>query len=89
MDRKVNIGDRVILKSNCGFTLGRGNPEQKSKYACEGTVEELPNPKQTLSIRVLWDNGHPNGYRPRDLIVIGKCKDNPNMSFRLKKEKGE
>ncbi len=85
MDRKINVGDRVLLNPRCGFTIGRGNPEHGSKYACTGTVK-LVNGK-SLPIRVAWDNGRENGYGPANLTVIGKGKDNPNTSFRLKKER--
>ncbi len=88
MDRKVNIRDRVVLNPRCGYTLGSGNPEYGSEYACEGTVESIVIGK-SLPVRVLWDNGRSNGYNFTNLTIIGKGKDNPNVSFRLKKESGK
>jgi hypothetical protein len=88
MDREVNIRDRVILNPRCGYTLGEGNPEYGSEYSCEGTVESIVIGK-SLPVRVLWDNGSSNGYNFTNLTVIGKGKDNPNVSFRLKKERGK
>ena len=85
MDRKVNVGDRVVLDKNCGYRLGRGNPEHGTRYACEGTVRSV-TVNMRLPIRVSWDNGRSNGYHPTNLTVISRGKDNPNISFRLKKE---
>lgn len=88
MDKKVNIGDRVVLNPNCGFNIGSANPEHGTEYACEGTVKSITS-NTRLQIRVLWDNGRTNGYNSTNLTVIDRGKDNPNISFRLKKERGK
>ncbi len=85
---KIEVHSRVILHKG-EFNPGRTNPAWGGEYACEGTVRSIRGGYDKLPIFVLWDNGFGNSYNHHHLLQVEDSKNNPNLSFRLKKAREE
>jgi hypothetical protein len=88
MSKEFAVGDKVVYISG-RHSSGNNNPLQGTSYACEGEIGELSDKYGSVtSITVFWNNGHRNSYSAMDLQHTGGHGiPNPNLSFRIKKQK--
>ena len=58
-------GDRVLLKPESPFNDG----DVENPINVEGEIVDI-DLSEKLCMTVVWDNGHSNGYKESDLILI-------------------
>ncbi len=77
----------IVVLANDGYDASEEDPIEGSEHECEGLVLGL-NEHDEHCLRVEWDNGHRNDYRPSDVRIIGQhdtmSSDNPNRTYKLK-----
>lgn len=90
----AQLGVKVLLRSDSGYSPTRSNPMQGSDYVCKGvihTITHAPNDPNGRPVDVHWENGHTNGYFFEDLEP---CKSESlwgevDAQIKKKKEKKE
>lgn len=75
---KINIGDNVMLISDC-YGVGRSNPVKGSEYECSGVVVSKDDNQGT--IKVDWNNGTTNTYTEYTLSCCSRtsCRTSWHM----------
>jgi hypothetical protein len=84
----------VVVLTAVDYDSGEDDPVEGTEFECNGIAIGLNDHEEHI-IRVDWDNGQSNDYRPEDLRIVGlrntkaMSANNPNRTFKIKRREDE